>query len=235
VITEAFKRILVAHGTPPEKIHVIQNTARSDLFHDGISGAGVRGRLRLDRAAVVGFLGKAVPWHGVDKLLIACGDVAKRHANLHVVIVGDTSGHPGLPEIAQRAGLKTRVHFVGQVPHSETPEYIAAMDIAVMPNSNTFGSPVKLFEYMAMRRAFVAPRLGPIEEVFEDGKHALLVEPGDAASIATAIGRLLDDPAERDRLGAEARRHFDAGYSWERNADRTVAILSLARERRAQT
>lgn len=232
VVTEAFKQIFVEHGTPPEKIHVIQNTARSDLFDHGISGARVRKKLGLEHATIVGFLGKAVPWHGVDSLLLACRELVDQHTSLHVIIVGDDSGHPELRVIAADAKLRDRVHFVGQVPHVETPEYIAAMDIAVMPNSNSFGSPVKLFEYMAMRRAIVAPRLGPVEEVLEHGKHALLVSPGDADSVREALEWLLDDPSERERLAAAAHQHFEDGYSWERNADRTVEILCPARPSR---
>ena len=75
----------------------------------------------------------------------------------------------------------------------------------------------------------VAPRVGPVEEVFEDGRHALLVEPGDPDSIRSAIEKLASSADERARLGAEARRHFDANYSWERNADRTVRILAEAK------
>jgi glycosyltransferase involved in cell wall biosynthesis len=120
------------------------------------------------------------------------------------------------------------VHFTGQIPHADVPAHIAAMDIAVMPNSNAFGSPVKIFEYMAMRRAIIAPRCGPVEEVLEDGKTALIVTPGDSGQLIDAIERLAQEPDLRHRLGHAAREAFIARHTWEHNAKRTFAILNDA-------
>jgi len=68
-----------------------------------------------------------------------------------------------------------------------------------------FGSPTKLYEYMAAGRPIVASRLGQIAEVLEDQVTALLVEPDNPQALAEAIVRLVDDAPLRTRLGCAAR------------------------------
>ncbi|MEM8883291.1 MAG: glycosyltransferase family 4 protein [Planctomycetota bacterium] len=231
VITDAFKRILVANGAPADRIHVIHNTAHPDRFHPDVDGTRAREEIGARDLPVVGFLGKAVPWHGVDTLLQACGTLLDDGTNLKLLIVGGTAGHPDIDRIAGAEPLRSNVHFAGQVPHDDAPAWVAAMDIAVMPNSNDFGSPVKLFEYMAMKRAIVAPRLGPIEEILTDGEHALLVPAGDEAALAAAVRRLLADAELRARLAKAAHDRFHAEFSPERNSARTFAVIDAARRR----
>jgi glycosyltransferase involved in cell wall biosynthesis len=118
------------------------------------------------------------------------------------------------------------------VPQEEAADYLAACDLLVSPHvpnpdgSRFFGSPTKLFEYMAMGKGIVASRLEQIGEVLQDGESALLVPPGDAASLATAIGRLFRDPALSARLGAAAREAAVERHTWDKNAR---DILDLAR------
>ncbi len=107
------------------------------------------------------------------------------------------------------------------VPQEEGPEHLAAMDILVAPHvpnadgTRFFGSPTKLFEYLAMGRAIVASRLGQIGDVLEDGRTALLVPPGDEAALVRSIVALLDDPARRAALGAAAREVALERHTWE--------------------
>ena len=88
--------------------------------------------------------------------------------------------------------------------------------------SEFFGSPTKLFEYMAMGKAIVASRLGQIGEVLDDEETALLIEPGDARQLADAILRLRDSPELRRRLGAAARRAAVEKHTWKQNAQRVI-------------
>jgi glycosyltransferase involved in cell wall biosynthesis len=99
-----------------------------------------------------------------------------------------------------------------------------ACDILVSPHvpladgSDFFGSPTKLFEYMAMGKGIVASRLGQIGDVLVDNETALLVEPGDAADLSKAIIRLSADVELRARLGSAAREAAVGLHTWQRNA-----------------
>jgi glycosyltransferase involved in cell wall biosynthesis len=102
-------------------------------------------------------------------------------------------------------------------------EYLDASDILVSPHvpmpdgSRFFGSPTKLFEYMAMGKAIVASRLDQLAEVLEHERTALLVAPGNAEELAQAIRRLALNPAERESLGAAARQAAVEHHDWARN------------------
>ena len=73
--------------------------------------------------------------------------------------------------------LRDSVTFVGAIPHHEVPSHLAALDIGFVPDSNFYGSSLKLFEYMAAGKASVTPAYRPFSEVVEHGKDGLLFEP----------------------------------------------------------
>jgi glycosyltransferase involved in cell wall biosynthesis len=127
-------------------------------------------------------------------------------------------------DIIQRCGIADRVAFVGRVPHADVPSYLAACDILAgptLPNpdgTEFFGSPTKLFEYMAMGKAIVASPLGQVRLIIADGETGLWCQPGDALSLANAIVRLAADPALRSKLGEAARRQAVEHHSWSARA-----------------
>jgi glycosyltransferase involved in cell wall biosynthesis len=88
------------------------------------------------------------------------------------------------------------------------PEYIAAMDVAVVSSEIDAGfhySPIKLREYLACGRPVVAPRVGEVELLLTDGVDALLVTPGHPEALAEGNERLYRDELLRSELGHYAR------------------------------
>jgi len=102
------------------------------------------------------------------------------------------------------------------------------MDICVVPHSNAFRSPIKLFEYMARGRAIVAPRTEPIKAVVQHGQNGILFTPEQPADLAAQLARLIGDPGERQRLGDAARRSVSEHHTWRRNAEAVLAALDRA-------
>jgi len=105
------------------------------------------------------------------------------------------------------------------------PGHVAAFDIAVMPDSNEYGSPMKIYEYMAMGKPVVAPRLGPLEDGIVDGETGILFPRRDAAALRAALEKLLRDDRLRAGMGARARDHVLAKHTWDRNAARILEVL----------
>ena len=99
------------------------------------------------------------------------------------------------------------------------------MDICVVPHSNEYRSPIKLFESMARARAIVAPRTEPIAQVITDGVNGLLFDPQNPATLRDALQRLIADPALRAQLGTAARATIRENHTWDRNA---AAVLTRA-------
>ena len=119
----------------------------------------------------------------------------------------------------------------GLVPQEEGPGYLAACDLLVAPHvpnadgTPFFGSPTKLYEYMAMGKGIVASALGQIAEVLEHDRTAWLVTPGSPESLAAGLKTLIDDPAHCARLGAAARDTAVSRHSWRRHTTRIVEAL----------
>jgi glycosyltransferase involved in cell wall biosynthesis len=115
------------------------------------------------------------------------------------------------------------VMFTGPLPSDKVVEYLDACDVLVSPHipmpdgSRFFGSPTKIFEYMAMGKGIVASRLEQLAEVLEHERTALLVTPGDVDELAGAILDLAVNPEKRGALGDAARRAAVERHSWSRN------------------
>jgi glycosyltransferase involved in cell wall biosynthesis len=151
-----------------------------------------------------------------------------REAPLKFLLVGTGKLKSEMEQAIREAGLIDRVIFTGSVAHDRVPALLDACDILVSPHipladgSDFFGSPTKLFEYMAMGKGIVASRLGQIGDVLSHEETALLVEPGDPNQLAEAIVRLSDSPELRARLGANARQLAVERYTWRHNAQRVL-------------
>ncbi|MCA1558332.1 MAG: glycosyltransferase [Acidobacteria bacterium] len=130
--------------------------------------------------------------------------------------------------VVREAGMMERVHFAGVIEHERVPAYLDACDVLVSPHiplgdgSEFFGSPTKLFEYMAMEKGIVASRLGQIGDVLENEESALLVEPGDVRELSAAILRMANDRDLRERLGRTARERAVRHHTWAHNARKVL-------------
>jgi glycosyltransferase involved in cell wall biosynthesis len=120
--------------------------------------------------------------------------------------------------------------MTGPIAHSKIPEILSIADVAVVPSTPVTagrggtGTPLKLFEYMAAAKAIVATALDQATEVILNGHNGLLVEAGDVDGFAEAMLTLLNDPAERTRLGHNAREQAVKQYSWEQYTQRLEEI-----------
>ena len=178
---------------------------------------------------VVCYAGHLYAWKGVDVLLRALADVPEVDA----MIVGGHDKEPDLDRmraLASTLNLGQRVTFTGLVAPAAVAAKLTSADILALPNpasaiSTHATSPLKLFEYMAAGRAIVASDLPSIGEILADDVNALLVAPGDATALASAIRRLAADAALRARLGAAARTAV-RDYSWARRAERLEQLFT---------
>ena len=232
VVSAALRDELLARGVASERIVVLPNGVDVERYRPDVDGRAVRARHGLGGATVVGFIGTFGVWHGAVVLARAAARVLAERPDARLLFVGDGQERSACESILGRAGLSGRVVFTGIVPQAEGPAHLAAMDILVAPHvanadgSRFFGSPTKLFEYMAMGRGIVASRLEQIAEVLEDGRTALLDPPGDETALAGALLRLVDDEGLRRSLGREARHAAVERHTWRARAQALVSRLT---------
>jgi glycosyltransferase involved in cell wall biosynthesis len=223
-----FKQLIVdAYGVPCSKIFVIPNAVDPERF-PGADHHHFRTAMGLQDKSVIGVVGAFVPWHGIDFLIESVQHLLKGQKNLKVLLVGDGPALPQIDALVKRLGLQKLVECTGFVPSGDVPRYISCMDICLMPDSNEHGSPIKIFEYMAMGKPVVAPRYSPIEEIIEDGKTGILFKAHDKMGLCHAVQTLLNDGGLRNRLGAAAREYVLSHHSWDANAQRVLSILQCS-------
>lgn len=231
VTSEVDRDNLVERGLPAERVVLNPNGVDAERFDRG-GGPEVRRRLGLsDGDPLLGFVGSYGPWHGTLALADAFVAVAAEDPRARLLLVGDGPERPDVLERLRRAGVLDRAIVTGKLAPADVPAHLDACDVLVSPHIpmpggvEFFGSPTKLFEYMAAGRAIVASRLGQIGDVLDHERSALLVTPADVDELAAAIRRLIGDPALRERLGAEARRDAVELHSWRANVERTLAAF----------
>jgi glycosyltransferase involved in cell wall biosynthesis len=232
-VSEVQRRDLIESGHDQARVFANPNGVDIEEFRPDRGGAEVRDSLGLADRVLVGFIGTFGPWHGSPVLAKAVTKITE-DARCHFLFIGDGDQRAKTEAIIAESGRSHLATFTGRVPHTRVPAYLDACDILVCPHiaspdgSEFFGSPTKLFEYMAVARPVVASRLGQIADVIVDGENGLLVEPGNADDLARAISRLASDRALRARLGAAARRTVVENYTWRQNAAR---VFDAARRR----
>lgn len=188
-----------------------------------------RDRLRAERGltgrTVCGHIGAFAHWHGVDGFVEAIAHRLESVPDLALVFVGDGKTLPAVRELIASRGLADRVLLPGRVPHDEVASWIACMDYAVLPNSNHYGSPMKLFEFMGMGVAVVAPDYAPVAEVIADGRTGWLFPRGNAAACVERVLDLAQRADERRRVGQAARDYIASERQWRNNAEQLLTLV----------
>lgn len=237
VVAEVERRNLLRAGVPDEKIIVNPNGVDTETFRPGIGGVTARRELGVAEDEILaGFVGTFGPWHGVLTLAEAIGQMPA-DAKVRFLLIGAGKLRDEVERIVRSAGRQQQVIFAGHVEHQRVPALLDACDILLSPHvpledgSEFFGSPTKLFEYMAMGKGIIASRLGQIGEVLIDEQTALLIEPGNVRQLADAIIRLSQSRELRERLGAAAREAAIAEHTWKHNAQK---VLDAYRDWRRQ-
>ncbi len=177
------------------------------------------------------FVGRLLGLKAVD-LLIEAFAIARQHAPMRLVIVGDGEARRDLERLAASLlpvgapGAETPVRFTGWVPQIECAGELARADCLVMPSLHDCGGAVVL-EAMAMGKPVIATAWGgPLD--YLDASCGVLIEPAGRAALveglAHAMVRLANAPAERDAMGRAARQKVERHYDWEVKADRVVHL-----------
>ena len=231
-VSEIAKNHLVQHwDLPGEKIHVFPNATDVELFYKPHNRQKIRQQLGLDKHKIVMFTGRFNHWHGIGLLVDAFSKVAPVAPQAHLVLVGDGTIRSEIEAQVKAASLTDRVTFTGQVNYLQAPDYMAAADILVAPYPKEppggfWGSPTKIFDYMASGQAMVASAAGQIAEIIQDHHTGLLSIPGDASDLAEKILELLNAPSLAKTLGQNARSAAIQHYSWESYIQRLEALYA---------
>lgn len=201
-------------GVDPGRVHVVPIGADTRLWSPDPSVPEVPGRIVTTSSA-------DVPLKGLVHLVEALAKV-RTEREAHLVVVGKRRDKGPVAAAIRRLGLEPYVEFRGGISDTELVDLVRSAEVACVPSLYE-GFSLPAAEAMATGTPLVATTGGAIPEVAgPDGETCLAVPPGDAGALAAALGRLLDDPALRLRIGAAGRERVLARFTWESAARLTV-------------
>ena len=206
-------------GVDPERVHWLPQGVNASMFTPPTpeDRAAVRERLAPNGERLVGFVGSMADYQRVDVLVDAMRLLSTERLDVRLVLVG------GSPERAAALGAGDEAVVLSHVPYEEVPQLVGSFDVAVLPDSNWYGSPVKVLEYGAVGVPIVAPEVGPVRDLLDAPAEGRLVEPGDPEALARGIAATLDDSGA-GRSAARFREKVLARFD---RRVRTAELLEL--------
>ena len=232
-VTGVLARHVENAGVPRKRIMVAPNGVDLDRLKPIDSSDEAKRNLGLGSGLVLGFVGFVRDWHGLDHIV----DLLAQEPDLkkvRLLVVGDGPACDGLRDQAKRLHIADRVIITGVISHDRLAYYLSVMDIALQPQVTLYASPLKLFEYMALGRAIIAPDTENIREILEHEVDGILFTPGDHKTLYDAILRLASDGELRARLGAAAAAKIvSRNLTWRSNAERVTKLIENFQARSA--
>lgn len=244
VISDHVRNDVVGRGIDPAKVFVNPNGVNCAEYAPATpeERREIRASLSLsDEARVIAFIGTFGGWHGVDVLAAALPRINAQAPEVRFLLIGDGNLKPKIVDAIRDHALHDKVVDVGRTEQRVGARLLKAADICVSPHSSHmkdspfFGSPTKLFEYMALGGGIVASDLEQIGEVLRPAlrpldftrgapavrdQRAVLCRPGDVDDFVSGVLALVRNPAVSDALGRNARAAAEAEFSWERHVER---------------
>jgi glycosyltransferase involved in cell wall biosynthesis len=202
---------------------------RMHIVHCGVDPALFTAATHGGQGNRLLFVGRLAGVKGLPMLIDAVARVKKQHPGVHLTLAGDGPDRAKLTEQAKALGIESSVTFLGYQSQSQVRDLLKQTDVFVM-GSFAEGVPVVLMEALAAGVPVVATQIAGIPELVEPGVNGLLVPPGDAESLADAIGKLVGDADLRQKFGDAGRAKVASEFNIHHEAARLGAILTGALE-----
>lgn len=213
-------------GVPDDRIRVLPNGVDADLF----SPSAVRDTATAHWASrfgcVYGHAGTMGATHDTVGLVDAAAALAKQRPDVGFLFVG-----PKVADLRRQPtwdpGLESRVRCTGRVPHRDVPGHLVSAHVLWASFRNDYGSPLKLYEYLALAKPVVLAGAGQAVTAVAESRSGTAVPRGDArrlAAAALALGAL--PPDELAGLGTNGRRWVKSRHTWSAVAEDFVESAS---------
>lgn len=226
-------------GYPAKRIQVEPDAVDIDRYAINKSQVECRNQLGLPlNRPIIGYIGR---FHSLDlekgipdliqamHFLVNSG--IEGELPLLLCVGGPMDRVPAYIKTANELGLSPELYrFHDRVRNSDVPLWIKACDVCTIPSPRKpffefYSSPMKLFEYMASGVPIVATNLAALNEVLTDGENALLCEPENPKSLATALYQVLYNRTVAQTISQQAQRDV-WNYTWYRRAGRILLASS---------
>ncbi len=217
VTNESQRAVAIARGgKAPDRVFVVRNAPPLERFRPRPPEGG----LRRGKPHLLCYVGMMGPQDGVDYALRALAHLRDAgRVDWHAAFIGAGDVLDDMRRLSAEVGLDGLVSFPGLLDEADVIRYLSTADVCLAPEPsnalNDASTMIKVVEYMAVERPIVAFDLP--ETRYSADEAALYATPNDEAEFASLVARLLDDPEERQRRGAQGRQRLERSLSWERS------------------
>ncbi|AIE75637.1 Glycosyltransferase [Synechocystis sp. PCC 6714] len=218
-VSEGVKSYL-QQWVPADRLFVMPNGVNSARFSSTSKPCGAM-------PFTVGFVGSLKPWHGLDCLIEAFGQLRQTVPEARLLMVGDGPQRQEIERAIAQRRLTAQVQWTGTVLPEQVPHWLSQMSVAVAPypaSENFYFSPLKVVEYMAAGLPVIASRIGQLRDIIDHGVTGILSPPGEATALAQALEYLWRSPQQREQLGLAARGFVLKHHTWDRIAAEILVI-----------
>jgi glycosyltransferase involved in cell wall biosynthesis len=231
---ESYREVaLTRGGMAPERVFVVRSAPAVERFQQ----VAPEPELKKGKPHLLCYLGVMGPQDGVDyalRSLAALRDEQGR-TDWHAVFVGAGDTFDDMVKLADTLGLADQVEFTGRIPDADLVRYLSTADVCLSPDPknplNDVSTMNKVMEYMAMGKPVVSFELR--EARVSAGAAAVYAQANDVSEFAKLTAQLLDDPAERARMGELGKARVEGELSWARSSEALLAAYASALDHRA--
>ncbi len=177
---------------------------------------------------IIGIVKELVSVNGIDTLIEAFSLVVKAnpHMELQLRIAGDGVERLKFEKMAESAGMKEKICFLGKIPNNEVPEFLSGIDAYVsLSRSESFG--VAILEAMSCGVPVVASDADGFKEVVPDGVAGFVVPKNDASAAADKISYLLNNREKAVEMGLAGYKHVLENYTWTKSVDIMMDVYKM--------
>jgi glycosyltransferase involved in cell wall biosynthesis len=234
-VTERIKEHYVTLGVNENKFVVMPNGVNTDIFRP-LDEEMCRRELDLGRFPIIAFVGSFRPYQGLEFAISAMPLILKEIPNAKLLLVGDAGNYRGfqfrptiqdLKSLAEHLGVEKNVIFTGRVKYEKIPLYINSSDVCLIFRDGLpegYGSPVKLFEYLACSRPVICTDWKMFKFI-EQEKVGFLVNHKNPTNIAQAIIKLLDNKKLCREMGERGRKLAIREADWNLIAQKIICSI----------
>jgi len=222
-VSHVLANIIAEEGISYKKMTVIHNGINLKHFPRlTVVSNEIIQQYQLENKLILGFVGFVREWHRLDRVLDAIAEHPKQ--NWHLFLVGDGPGRAALERHAEQLGISNSMTITGIITREKMPEYQSVFDLALQPDVTRYASPLKLFEYMALGKAILAPDMDNINEILSADKDALLFS--NESDFKEKLILLCESKELRKQLGDKAKDKINVkGFYWLENAKKIIDIV----------
>ena len=221
-ISESIRRLLLAQGLPPEKVHCVHSALDPEPFLGPCRRDAFREEFGLGpRDFAIGMAAQFIHRKGHDDLLQAIPSILKEHSSARFLLFGRGPLHEEVARKVREAGLDNVVRLPGF--RDDLPEILPCLDLLVHP-ATMEGLGVILLQASAAGVPIVACEVGGVPEVVAHGETGLLVPPESPGPLAEAVSALLGNPDRGRAMGNKGRARIRESFSVDRMVEGNLAV-----------